>query len=216
MRDLVDFNIKYGRFTILEEVESKRLPSGQVNRFFKCECSCGNIKDVRWVHLKRNKISSCGCIVKTRNGLGNSLICKVWRQMISRTTNKDKTTNYYKKNIQTCDEWINSFDSFYEWSNINGYKKGLQIDRIDNSLGYFPENCRWVTPKVNCNNRDVTFFVNYNGKKESLKMVLYRLNKNNDYYTILARIKRGMEHNEAIDKPIRKGNYSKTNFKRIN
>jgi len=52
-----------------------------------------------------------------------------------------------------CHDWYNSFDSFYNWSISNGYKEGLQIDRIDNDGDYNPENCRWVTPKQNCANR---------------------------------------------------------------
>jgi hypothetical protein len=30
----------------------------------------------------------------------------------------------------------------------------LTIDRIDSSLGYFKENCRWVTIQQNLDNRD--------------------------------------------------------------
>ena len=49
-------------------------------------------------------------------------------------------------------EWSQSFEKFYEDMSPT-YKKGLQLDRIDNNKGYSKENCRWVTPIVNCNNR---------------------------------------------------------------
>ena len=49
------------------------------------------------------------------------------------------------------------------WRGRGGYKRfldhigpapdGFWLDRIDNSLGYFPGNVRWVTPSVSANNR---------------------------------------------------------------
>ena len=53
--------------------------------------------------------------------------------------------------ITVCDEWINSYESFVRDMGIPK-RNNLQIDRIDNSKGYFKENCRWVTAKTNMRN----------------------------------------------------------------
>ena len=61
--------------------------------------------------------------------------------------------NYGAKGIIICDEWRNNFEPFYIWSANNGYQEGLQIDRIENTGNYSPTNCRWVTAKINLQNR---------------------------------------------------------------
>jgi hypothetical protein len=64
--------------------------------------------------------------------------------------------HYQNKGIKVCDKWLNGADGrrdFLLWCVDNGYKKGLEFDRIDNSLGYCPENCRFVSPKENRQNR---------------------------------------------------------------
>lgn len=56
-------------------------------------------------------------------------------------------TSYIKygaKGITVCQEWMDSYDSFYVWSINNGYHESLTIDRIDGRKGYDPENCRYV------------------------------------------------------------------------
>ena len=73
-----------------------------------------------------------------------------------------------------CDEWKNSFETFAEWANSNGYSDELTIDRIDNDLGYTPDNCRWVDYKTQENNRCNTRYCNYKGIKYPA-MVLARM-----------------------------------------
>lgn len=69
----------------------------------------------------------------------------VWRGLFYRK---------YRYPTPVCDEW-NDFLKFRSWALDNGYREGLSIDRIDNSAGYSPQNCRWVTQKTQMNNTSV-------------------------------------------------------------
>lgn len=60
---------------------------------------------------------------------------------------------YGEKGISVCEEWRSSSTNFIKWALANGYREGLQIDRIDNTRGYSPDNCRWVDAKVQNRNR---------------------------------------------------------------
>ena len=61
--------------------------------------------------------------------------------------------NYRDRGITVCELWQKSPLDFGDWLFAHGWHKGLQLDRIDNDKGYYPENCRVVTPKENANNR---------------------------------------------------------------
>jgi hypothetical protein len=76
----------------------------------------------------------------------NSCLYRKWTNINSRCYNpNNKNYKYYGgRGIKVCDEW-REFIPFKEWSLSNGYKPGLHIDRIDNNLGYFPDNCRFLT-----------------------------------------------------------------------
>lgn len=57
--------------------------------------------------------------------------------------------NYGGRGIKVYQKWKESSKEWIQWALNNGYKKGLEIDRIDNDGDYTPENCRWVTKLEN-------------------------------------------------------------------
>ena len=145
---------------------------------------------------------------------GNTLDYKTklyntWRGMKNRchSPNPSQPAFYKDKGIKVCDEWI-KWANFKIWALSNGYKDGLTIDRIDNSKGYQPNNCRFVTQEQNCNNRSITIIVIYNGVFHPLKPLLRSIGKIKCYRAIRDRIARGWNHEEAINTPIKVGLYN--------
>lgn len=92
-----------------------------------------------------------------------------WRSMMARCYN-EKTVNYQNyggAGITVCVEWHNA-DVFGAWAKSSGWFKGATLDRIDNSKGYSPENCRWATKKEQAYNRKSTHFITYNGETHNI------------------------------------------------
>ena len=73
--------------------------------------------------------------------------------MLARCYNQKnpKYSIYGGKGIKVCDEWINDYDCFKNWSYNNGYFEGcnLSIDRIDSNQDYSPDNCQWISLSLN-------------------------------------------------------------------
>ncbi len=93
-----------------------------------------------------------------------------WKAMKSRCyspANKNRG-NYQAKQLQVCSRWINNFENFLE--DMGDCPKGHSLDRIDNNLGYSPENCRWATDYEQANNRgDFNIVFTYQGASRTLK-----------------------------------------------
>lgn len=80
-----------------------------------------------------------------------------WCNMKQRCLNPNhpKYKNYGGRGIKVCNEWLTS-SGFFEWALSNGWKEGLQIDRIDNDGDYCPDNCRWVGISENSRKKRTT------------------------------------------------------------
>ena len=69
----------------------------------------------------------------------------MWSNMKARVLRPWVGRNRTYARVTICKEWVNDFKAFADWALANGYSDSLSIDRIDNSRGYCPENCRFVT-----------------------------------------------------------------------
>ena len=166
----------FGRLTVV-----KRLPNVKpgVTRW-ECLCFCGNHTVTTTGALRRGVCRSCGClhiesarnqgISTKKHGATGSRLYRVWTNMKTRCYNKNNVnfSRWGKRGIVVCDEWRDNFEAFQTWAFENGYSDELTIDRIDNSKGYCPDNCRWATPLEQANNTRKTRFITYNGKTLSL------------------------------------------------
>lgn len=113
-------------------------------------------------------------------------IYKTWAAMKRRCDN-EKASDYKfygGRGITYCSSWVD-YDVFLR--DMGERPKGMSLDRIDNSLGYSKDNCRWATHKQQCNNRRSTSRKMHKGKLMSVKeiseienvnyrMLLHRLN----------------------------------------
>jgi len=90
---------------------------------------------------------------RTSHGGVGSRLYNIWSGMRSRCNNANDTgyKNYGGKGVSVCGGW-DDFASFQSWALSNGYTDDLTIDRINNDLGYGPENCRFVSMAVQIQN----------------------------------------------------------------
>jgi len=66
---------------------------------------------------------------------------------------------YGGRGIKICAAWRDDYVAFRTWALANDYRDDLQIDRINPNGHYTARNCRWVTAKVNSNNRRTSLAV---------------------------------------------------------
>ncbi len=161
---------RFGRLIVIS-VDSKT--SKHHGTYWICRCDCGTEKSVSSTALKQGYTKSCGCL--RRESLQNSRhknlrLYQVWQDMKQRCSNPNNKYyhRYGGRGIKVCPEWANEYESFYLWAISHKYKKGLQIDRIDNDGDYEPDNCRWVTPQENTNNRSISRKITFDGETHSI------------------------------------------------
>lgn len=163
MGTLIDLSGQvFGRLTVISRAENDK--TGKTK--WICMCTCGNIKHVLSNSLRTGRSRSCGCMKGNRASSrkptiekhsNNNRLYKIWDGMHYRCENPNAGSykNYGGRGITVCPDWTGGegFDRFREWAVAHGYAENLQIDRIDNDLGYEPDNCRWVTQQENSLNR---------------------------------------------------------------
>lgn len=138
---------RYGKLVVVEEAEPTYSTGGQrkrKQRRVKCQCDCGNMKEMFLTNLTTGKTNSCGCIART-HGMSNTPEYKVWQGMIGRCHNPNHVDycSYGDIGVVVCEEWRYSFEAFI---NDMGRRPSDNhtIDRKNVYAGYDPTNCEWV------------------------------------------------------------------------
>ena len=104
-----------------------------------------------------------------RHGLRRTRLYRIWANIKTRCFNKNDPhyERWGGRGITMCPDWKDSFMNFYEWAMEHGYQNDLEIDRIDNDHGYWPENCRWITHAEQARNKRTSILLTYNGKTQT-------------------------------------------------
>ena len=156
----------FGRYTVIREYG--RTKGGKVTWLCRCECGVEKVVCGSSLTRRKNPTVSCGCWneeKKIKHGCTQEPWYEVYHSMMARCghwegASERHLNNYRDRGITVCELWQKSPRAFGDWLLAHGWRKGLQIDRIDNSQGYCPENCRVTTPKENINNRRNTTVLN--------------------------------------------------------
>jgi hypothetical protein len=164
----------FDRWVVLGRAENTAQRQAQ----WLCRCECGNERVLKSIVLRKRLSRSCGCLkleilAKRSTKHGHSPAAKVsptynsWAGMVARCTNPRHThyAYYGGRGITVCDRWL-VFADFL--ADMGEKPNGLSIDRIDNSKGYEPGNCRWATATRQMRNKRNNRILVFNGEPRSV------------------------------------------------
>jgi hypothetical protein len=214
--------------TPLSIAKPRLLPCGENLSMLRCVCICGKKVKISLSHFLNGHTKSCGCrkrhfVKQARTKyIGNIKgIYGSYKKMISRCYNQKDANykNYGRRGVSVCDEWRNDYQKFLDWSLVNGWEPGLEIDKDikGNGLLYSPSTCRWVTSLENmsCTSRTVNY--DYNGENINLPEISRITGVK--LTTLAGRVKNmGLSIEEAVSRPVdhphrTKGSSNKTTIR---
>jgi hypothetical protein len=171
---LIDLTGKqFGRLNVLNRYGSR----GDAPTWL-CLCACGIRTVVLGEALRDGHTTSCGCFASECRsaeakdrvthghtvGLRSSLTFAAWQSMRARCLNPNNGSyhRYGARGITVSSRW----DNFTVFVADMGERPAREysIDRIDNTKGYAPENCRWATKREQALNREGVRFLVFRGE----------------------------------------------------
>ena len=168
-RDYV--GVVFGRLTVqkLKYIKDAR-------SYWKCFCTCGQLKVVSNKSLCSGTTKSCGCLAKengrkqglaaTKHGEGThgkrTRTYRIWQGILRRcnTPSASGYKNYGGRGVTVCKRW----HTYINFKNDMGEcPVGFSIERKNNNKGYTLSNCKWATRAEQTKNTRRTIKLKYKG-----------------------------------------------------
>lgn len=194
---------RFGRLTVVSQDET--FDHGRAR--WKCKCDCGSEVVVSGFKLRSKHTQSCGCLQRERaheanvtHGKSHSKMFGIWWAMHQRCNNeKTKSYKWYgARGIAVCDRW-RKFENFLE--DVGSAPPNCSIDRVDNALGYSPDNWKWSTCTEQNRNRRSNKMILFNGETKPLAEWVEDLSLN--YGRVQQRLYNGWSVEDAFSIPNR-------------
>lgn len=136
-----------------------------------------------------------------KHGGHGTLTYARWKTMRQRCNNRNATNyqHYGAKGITVCERW-NNFALFL--ADMGECEPGMTLDRIDNTKGYEPGNCRWATMVSQNRNRSHCVPLTHNGRTMILRDWATELDISPN--AIAQRLYLGWSVERALTQPIKK------------
>lgn len=114
--------------------------------------------------------------------------------------------NYGGRGITICPRWLEpngqGFKNFA--ADMGDRPDGMTVERIDNALGYSPDNCRWASRREQANNTRQARLITFQGK--TLSVAAWARETGIKRSTLDARLNVfGLSVERALTKGVRRG-----------
>lgn len=193
-------NKRFGRLMVLELIQ---VPYGKTKA--RCICDCGIEITTTVPNLIRGHTMSCGCLQKeltisrsTIHGQCGTGTYHSWASMKKRMTNKNckDYKHYGGRGLKMQEDW-NEYVNFLR--DMGPKPEGLELERVDNEIGYFKKNCVWATHREEMANtrRNVYFIIDGIRKHQSEWCRVFKMS----VATFVRRIKAKWDVKKALTTP---------------
>lgn len=208
-KSFVDISgLVFGNFTVLSRTDSDRHGLAR----WRCACVCGGETVFSSVSIRKSKSHYCShCDTwstldpnpqRRRHGLRCKREYDVWTAIKQRCNNPNCNAyeNYGGRGITICDAWNEDFLAFFNDMGKRPSPKHT-IERIDNSKGYEPSNCKWATRSEQAANRRNNRLLTHLGKTLTVKEWSEETGIN--YRTIMTRLSKGWPAEKTLTAPVK-------------
>lgn len=204
-----------GRWTVLSYSHAEFCADRKVPRwrdFWFCRCECDHeqaIEAYALVHALAYGLNvgcaECGHVSAGKKALTHGMVKSAeyitWQAMKNRCLRPSHVSfhRYGGKGIIICEQWLHSFPQFLSDMGFKPTPKH-EIERRDNTKGYYRENCYWATRQQQMENLEKSRKFTYNN--ETLTMSEWARRAGIHRATFRTRVEGGWSMEKILSTPL--------------